>query len=289
MLAEALQATRDEAGAMAAARHAIDLAPRDSAGHELTGRLLMEHEDLRGAEAAFRRALAIDPEDETTLNNLALVRAQRGDREEAVAGLEAAARIDPSDEIVRANVLRFGRRRLSFVRGLFIALAVLGLVVVVLSVVDGDAGGLIAGLVMIALGVLVADLTFRHAYSSQSGPTAQLLRDDYLARRFRPWRWDWRWLTQLRPWWWLLLQRVPAPGALAINVGAAVIFPLLALGIPFSVWRTWRWYRREYPGRASWQPPPSTSARGAAPPPRSAPVPTPPSPSPSPDHFAALR
>jgi hypothetical protein len=107
----------------------------------------------------------------------------------------------------------------------------------------------------ILLAVAVVDLTFRYAYSRVSGPTAQLLRDDYRARRLRPWRWDWAWLTRLRPWWWLLLQRVPPPGALAMNVAAAVAFPLLALGIPFSAWRTWRWYRRRHPARGSWRAP----------------------------------
>jgi hypothetical protein len=71
-----------------------------------------------------------------TLNNLALVLELRGRREEAAAGLEAAARIEPGDEAVRANVLRLGRRQLSFVRGLFIALGVLGVLVVVLSIAD---------------------------------------------------------------------------------------------------------------------------------------------------------
>jgi len=92
-------------------------------------------------------------------------------------------------------------------------------------------------------------------------------------RRFRPQRWDWTWITRLRPWWWILLQRVPAPLALAINaLGFAVALPsaldagaggasspvwaiVLGAGLPFSVLRAWRWWRRRHPAPGSWRRP----------------------------------
>ena len=97
-----------------------------------------------------------------------------------------------------------------------------------------------------------------------SAPTRRLLADDRAARRFKPHRWDWSWPTRLRPWWWVLLTQLPAPFLLAVNVillaasiAGALAFWVLVFGIalPFSLMRTWRWYRRRHPGASSWRPP----------------------------------
>lgn len=255
VLGEALQATRDEAGALVAARHAIELAPESFPGHELEGRLRLEHEDESGAEAAFRRALAIDPENEAILNNLALALEKQGRRGEAVAALEAAARIDPADATVRGNVIRIGRRRLAWVRALGAGLVVFGLLTGVAGVADGDVASLVAGAVLVLIGAVGIDWSIRSAHRGLSGPSAQLVRDDHRARRYKPWRWNWSWIPRLRPWWWLLLQRIPPPAALLVNVVVGIALPILLVGVPFSAWRAWRWYRRLHPGARSWRPP----------------------------------
>lgn len=257
VLAEALQATRDEAGALAAARHAIELAPQNAPIHDLEGRLLLAHEDLKGAEAAFRRALALDPENELILNNLSIVLARRGRREEAVAGLEAASRIDPADSFVRGNVLRIARSRTALMRGLGIALAFFGVLTIAFAFTSDEdlASLLVFGAVMIVVGALLFEWGVRRSSAGLTGPTADLIRDDHHARRFKPWRWDWSWITRLRPWWWLVLQRIPPPIALALNIAAGIAAPLILLGVPFSAWRAWLWYRRVRPGAGSWRAP----------------------------------
>ena len=79
------------------------------------------------------------------------------------------------------------------------------------------------------------------------------------------WQWEWSWPTRLRPWWWLLLQRLPPPVALVLNAGLlaatvaarlGVFAVLLAVSLPFSVRRGFRWWRRTRPAAASWRPPP---------------------------------
>ncbi len=191
------------------------------------------------------------------LNNLSLSLAIQGRREEAVAGMEAATRIDPADELVRANTLLVARRHRAWVRGLGMALAVLALVIVVILAIDGDlsAGALSVPLLLVLAGAGLYELGIRLAARRLPGPTAQLLLDDHRARRLKPWRWDWTWILRLRPWWWLALEKVPPPYALLLNIGIGLLVPLLLLGVPFSAWRAWRWYRREYPGSGSWRPP----------------------------------
>ena len=256
MLAETLQATRDEAGALAAARHAIELAPHGWYAHDLEGRLLLDHDEPRRAEQAFRRALALDPENEGVLNNLALALALQGQREEAVAGMEAATRIDPADELVRANTLLVARRHFAWVRGVGMAFGVFAVIGGVMTAVTGDpAAGLVLFVVLALIGAAIYELGIRLAARRLPGPTAQRLLDDHRARRLKPWRWDWTWILRLRPWWWLLLEKIPPPYALLINIGLGLAVPLLLLGVPFSAWRAWRWYRRTHPSSSSWRPP----------------------------------
>jgi Flp pilus assembly protein TadD len=256
MLAEALQSTRDEAGALAAARHAIELEPDGWYGHDLEGRLLLDHDEPKRAEQAFRRALALDAENDGVLNNLSLALAIQGRRVEAVAGMEAATRIDPADELVRTNTLLVARRNFAWVRGIGMAMAIFGVVGGVLTGVMGDpAAGMAIVVVQALIGAGIYELGIRLAARRVPAPTAQLLLDDHRARRLKPWRWDWTWILRLRPWWWLALEKVPPPYALLINIGAGLLAPLLLLGVPFSAWRAWRWYRREHPGSGSWRPP----------------------------------
>lgn len=256
MLAETLQATRDEAGALAAARHAIELEPHGWYGHDLEGRMLLDHDEPARAEQAFRRALALDPENEGVLNNLSLALAIQGRREESVAGMEAATRIDPADELVRRNTLILARRHWAWVRGIGMAFAVAGVIGgVVLCLTGEPAAGLV---LMLAQGLIAAaliELGIRLAARRVPAPTAQLLLDDHRARWMKPWRWDWTWILRLRPWWWLVLEKIPPPYALLINIVVGLAVPLLLLGVPFSAWRAWRSYRRTHPGASSWRAP----------------------------------
>lgn len=256
MLAEALQATRDEAGALAAARHATELEPHSWYGHDLEGRLLLDHDEPRRAEQAFRRALAIDPENDAVLNNLSLALAIQGRRVEAVAGMEAATRIDPAYELVRKNALLVARSHFAWLRGTGMAVAIFGLFVAAILLFEGDVAASAVCVVIFALvGAGLYELGIRLAARRLPGPTAQMVLDDHCARRLKPWRWDWTWILRLRPWWWLLLEKIPPPYALLLNIAAGVAIPLLWIGVPFSAWRAWRWYRREHPGSGSWRPP----------------------------------
>ena len=58
--------------------------------------------------------------------------------------------------------------------------------------------------------------------------------------------------------------RIPPAIAFALNVvalGAAILggayawVVVLAIALPFTANRAWRWWRREHPGRDSWRPP----------------------------------
>jgi hypothetical protein len=111
---------------------------------------------------------------------------------------------------------------------------------------------------------VVAELVRALELRRVSAPTRMLLRDDNRARRLRPRSWDWAWPTRLRPWWWVLLTQLPPPLLLAANavflalaLAGGVVFWIVALGLglPFSVRRSWHWYRRRRPGAGSWRPP----------------------------------
>jgi Flp pilus assembly protein TadD len=264
VLGTALQATRDEAGALAAARRATELAPSSSSGYQLEGQLLLAHGDVAGAEAALRRGLALAPENDAMLNNLAIAMQRRGHRGGAAAALEAAARIAPASETIRDNVVRLGRRRLPYVRGVSILIAAIGLIVGVAAALDGDMGTVAVGAGLLVLGFAAYDLLIRLACRGLPRPSAELVRDDYEARRFKPWRWDLSWIPTLRPWWWILMQRVSPPVALLANAGvvalaarggATGLMVVFGLALPMSTRRVWRWYRREHPGASSWRPP----------------------------------
>jgi hypothetical protein len=127
---------------------------------------------------------------------------------------EAAAMLDPRLDVVRHNILRSGRAGRSFAwRRVTVCLAVLA----ALAAVSDPASGLV--LVVLALGSeAIRALEVRGLRPA----TAALLRDDRRARRWKPQRWDWGWLT---------------------------------ITLPFSATRTWRRYRRRHPGPGSWRPP----------------------------------
>jgi tetratricopeptide (TPR) repeat protein len=254
VLSDALQETGDEAGALQAARHAIELAPEDPAAHNQLGLVLLEHDRAAEGAQAFRTALGLDAEHDLALNNLAVARLRMGERDAALTEFEAAARLDPRSDVVRQNVLAVGGRARVY-RRLAIAFGIAGLVALTADVLLG------LGLLAVAV---VFEVVRRGSLSELSAPTHALVLDDARARRFKPQRWDWSWPTRLRPWWWLLLMQIPPPIALLLNVVAFAAAVggrsggwtiLLGIGLPFSAWRAWRWWRRRHPGRRSWRPP----------------------------------
>jgi len=256
VLASALQAVGDEAGAEAAARHAVTLDPDDADTHSTLGEVLFEQDRHWEAIQAYEDALRINPEDPDTLNNLAVARLRNHDRDGVGDQFESAAMLDPRHEIARHNILHTGRAGRSYVYRRF----TVTLVACALLLAFSSPGG--ALFVLVIAGALEA---MRAAdVRGLSDPTRHLLADDRRARRWKPARWDWSWPGRLRPWWWILLTQLPAPLLLALNVvflalaitaGLAVWSVALAIAVPFSVMRCWRWYRRRHPGASSWRPP----------------------------------
>jgi hypothetical protein len=216
-------------------------------------------EQGRNAEAVpvLEGALALDPEHAGALNDLTVGRLRVRRALNPTPQFEAAAALDPSDEIARHNILATGSagrsrafRRWSIVMALWgISLALAGQ--------PGPGALIFAGAVAFEL---LRWLDLRRV----STPTRELLRSDNRTRRWRPQRWNWRWITRLRPWWWLLLARLPPPILLAANlvllvaaIAGPVRFWVVAFGLalPFSARRTHRWWRRRHPGASSWRPP----------------------------------
>jgi hypothetical protein len=102
-------------------------------------------------------------------------------------------------------------------------------------------------------------------------PTRTLVKDDGGARRYQPQRWDWGRATKIRPWRWIMLRRLDAPKALAINAAlfcvlllaaistsgsntAAIWAAIAGIALPFSLVRAWHWWRIRHPPPDSWRP-----------------------------------
>jgi tetratricopeptide (TPR) repeat protein len=256
VLASALQATGDEAGALAAARHAVELDPDDGDTHSTLGEVLFEQERLPEAIAAYETALRINPEDGDTLNNLAVARLRSHDREGVDEQFETVAMLDPRHAVARHNILHTGIAGRTYVmRRWAIFFALLAIPVSF----DGISGGIFV--LLFAIGFEAMRIGFMQQLG---GATRQLVIDDRRARRLKPHRWDWTWPGRLRPWWWIALTKLPAPLLLAANLllfagalaGVLVVWAfVLGIALPFSLMRTWRWFRRRHPGADSWRPP----------------------------------
>ncbi len=259
VLAEALQANGDEAGSLAAARHAVALNPELAATRNTVGYILLRHEQPRAAEDEFRAALAIDPENSLAMNNLAVALGRQRKIDESLSGWEQASRADPAFALPRQNILRIGRR-LAWPRRLAIV-ALLGAVAVAVAAHSSRRWTVVGFLV--ALAALLEYARWVNLRRLPGGART-LVADDARARRLRPSQWDWSWPSRLRPWWWLLFQRLPPELALLLNValfvlvviaGSAIWAVLLGLALPVSGQRAWKAWRRAHPGRDSWRPP----------------------------------
>lgn len=256
LVLSAALAGKDEAGSLAAAEHAIELAPESADAHAALGEVLLRHERDREAAEAFREALALDPEDATAENNLAVANARIGDPEAADAGFERATRLDPTMSVSRENVLLRQGRTARVLRRFAVAAGIVGLLFAL--------AGAWAGLVICGGIAGAFELARWRNLQSLSEANRLLITDDARARRWRVDRWDWKWPLSLRPWWWILLTRLPPPVAAAGNAGLLALaiaaqarfwMIVLAIGLPFSLLRTWRWWRLGHPGAGSWRPP----------------------------------
>jgi tetratricopeptide (TPR) repeat protein len=230
----------------------------DEARNQL-GLVLLRHDRPADAERAFRDALALNPHHAAALNNLSVARLRQGDRAAALGGFEQATGADPRMSAARKNVLTMAEharwwRRLS-------VLCALGAVLVL--VFAHGSGRIAAPLVFLAVGTLFEVLR-RRSLEQLSEPSRIAFADDARSRRLKPWRWNWKWPTRLRPWWWLALERAPWQTIVPANLGLvvlgllaqnAVLVVIFALGLPFSARKTWRAWRRAHPGRGSWRPP----------------------------------
>jgi Flp pilus assembly protein TadD len=257
VLAGALQASGDEAGAVKAAHHAIELDPESPEARHQLGIVLLQQGRNAEAVPVLEGAVAIDPEHAGALNDLAVARLRTRRALNPTPQFEAAAALDPRNEIARQNILAIGPagrsrafRRWSIVMALWgISLAAVG-----------QPG---PGAVIFAFAIpfeLVRWLDLRRV----SAPTRALLRSDNRARRWRPQRWNWRWITRVRPGWWVLLASLPPPLTLAVNVALLIaalaapsVFWVVILGVtlPFSARRAHKWWRRRHPAAGSWRPP----------------------------------
>jgi tetratricopeptide (TPR) repeat protein len=228
--------------------------------HITLGNVLLAHEQAAEAEAEFRAALAIDPENSLAMNNLAAALGRQRKLGASVSGLEQASRSDPAFALPRRNILRIGRR-LAWPRRLAIA-AVLAAAVLAAVGTSSSRWGVAGFLLVMAVALEIA----RWINLRRLPPTARtLVSDDARARRLRPAQWDWSWPSRLRPWWWILLQRLPPELALVLNValfalvlvaGSTIWSVVLGLALPVSGQRAWKAWRRAHPGRGSWRPPP---------------------------------
>ncbi len=260
VLSGALQEARDEAGALAAARHAVELDPGSADAQHQVGSVLLAHERLAEAEAAFHAALELNPEHSHALNNLALVHLQMQRRGEALDELQTAARIDPRSEAVRQNLLLIGGARMK--RRAAVVLGGLG----VLALPSGQGNATVGAVALLVIAAVLEFLRWR-SLQALDVPTRTLVHDDARARRFNPTRWEWKWLLQLRPWWWLLIRegakRMPAWLVLGVNLAGLALAAvgrnggwviIMALGLPFTAWRFHREWRRKHPPKGSWKP-----------------------------------
>ena len=259
VLSSTLQAAGDEAGSLAAAEHAVKLGPEVVEARNQLGLVLLRHDRPADAERAFRDALALNPHHAAALNNLSVARLRQGDRAAALGGFEQATGADPRMSAARKNVLSMAEHA-RWWRRLSVVCAVGAVLVLVFA---HGSGRIAAPLVLLAVGTLFEVLR-RRSLEQLSSPSRIAFADDARSRRLKPWRWNWKWPTRLRPWWWLALERAPWQTIVPANLGLvvlgllaqnAVLVVIFALGLPFSARKTWRAWRRAHPGKGSWRPP----------------------------------
>jgi tetratricopeptide (TPR) repeat protein len=111
LLAHALEAVGDRAGAEYSFREAVRLDPRLPWHHNNLAVILRRKGDLSGAEMSFRDALRLDPGYALARANLADLLLERGDLEGAADCLRGTLRSHPEDAEARADLAQVERLR----------------------------------------------------------------------------------------------------------------------------------------------------------------------------------
>ena len=258
ILARTLLACHDQAGALEAAEQAVALAPSDPDAHNELGLVFLAHRSLEDAEQQFLHVLALDASNALAMNNLAVAHLRMHRGADAAKEFERAAAMDPGLTIARANILKIGQAarlkgRLAVMLFVFAAAA--------FAVQPGGAS------IMVAVAIYLL-YQRRDALARLDSPARALIQDDARARRLRPGRWDWRWVTRLRPWWWVLGREVgrqiPAALVLSLNVVVLALYGFAWAGgnresawgvaialvpLPFTARRFHRGWRRKHSRR----------------------------------------
>src|SRR4029079_15950485 len=94
------------AQATAAARRAIELAPRLASGHQALGLVIKTQLHMGGALAEYQRAYALAGDDAQTVRNYAVTVALLGHSREALALVARAVALDPLHISSRASLSR---------------------------------------------------------------------------------------------------------------------------------------------------------------------------------------
>ncbi|HEY5197938.1 MAG TPA: tetratricopeptide repeat protein [Solirubrobacteraceae bacterium] len=247
----AVPGAHDEA--RAAALKSVGLVPEGFRGYIILSEALLACGDTAGAIQAAQRSIRLAPEDSATHATLALALLRSEQWAAAEASGREAVRLDPENAGALNNLAVAVQRR---GRG-------------------GEAVAMFEQASRInprndTIHKNIRRIGRTRAARGLSPPARALVADERRARRYDPRRWDWSRIRGFRPFWWILLKRVEAPKALAIN---AVVFGLLLysalaspegvswvwvvlLGsaLPFSGIRAWRWWRIRHPSASSWRP-----------------------------------
>jgi tetratricopeptide (TPR) repeat protein len=207
------------------AQMAVRLDPGYAAAHVALGESLLAQQRLRAAEQAFRAALRFDPRDSRAIADLGTVTDLLGDTATGAQLAQMGATIDAHDEVARKRVVRYAR---GGVGGLatwpIIALCLLGAFYVAVHPHEGTG-------FRVGLGGVFACLGFGLA-------AVRVARERHLSRDVRRYvhrQWNQRSLAPVgrragfRPWWWVIVMRIPTGVRALLALGLAVEFLMIRL------------------------------------------------------------
>jgi len=253
ILAIALMRLGKHQEARAEALRAVSLVPEGHQGYVVLAQALLGTGDLAGALESANHAVRLAPESPEAHSTVAQVRLRREEWSAAEAAARRALRVDAENPIALNNLavaLRRQRRQAESVQAYEQAVRIAP---------DNP-----------TIRRNVFRLRHTSAIKHLSEPTRTLIADDTRARRYQPHRWDWGRAKRFRPWWWVLLSRIRAPEAFAMNAmlfavllavslgsrtsGPWVWVAVLGLALPFSTRRAWRWWQIRHPPASSWKP-----------------------------------
>lgn len=203
--------------AVRAAEQAVHSGPEFAPAHELLGRMLLHQRRLVAAEQAFTQALRIEPDHADALSGLAIVRLRRGDIEPVAPMLEQAARNDVRGGDWEYDLLRFVRGAAG---GLATYPVIGGLVlfglISLIAFVTGDGEALEAVALYLGAAAVLGGLRWNRMRRLSPAVRAWVHR----RTRARDVRAPLDGPTGFRPWWWLLLIRIP----LGVRVALLVVW-----------------------------------------------------------------